>query len=201
MGKFALIAAFIGCVIITQLTNMLGLNTVLIGKILLWTVIRELGPLFAAILVISRSCAAVTSELAAMKINGEIEVLKLLGINPLKYLVAPRVAGIIVSLFLLTAYLQMAAIVGGLLLATALIDMSFLWSLNTILGSVSLSDIAQSLIKSLTFGTIISVVACFHGISVHGSITEIPKSTIKSVMRCLMLVFLANGFLTYMAYL
>ena len=72
-----------------QTSNIFGTNAALLGKILSWTALRELGPLFAAVLVISRSGVAMTSELATMKLTGEIDTLKRMGINPIDYLIVP----------------------------------------------------------------------------------------------------------------
>lgn len=201
MPKMAALAAIIGYVLITQLTAILGMNAPLVGRILVWSALRELGPVLSAVLIISRSGVAVTSELASMKLEGELGALKLMGVNPVDYLVVPRVMGIMAALFLLTIYLQAATIIGGLLLCAALIDISFYQSLGAIFGAVAFSDMALSMGKSLVFGAIIASVICYHGLSVGGSITQIPQATIKSVMRCFILVFIANGFITFMVFL
>lgn len=201
MPKMAALAAIIGYVVITQLTSILGMNAPLVGKILVWSALRELGPVLSAVLIISRSGVAVTSELASMKLEGELGALKLMGVNPMDYLVVPRVLGITVALFLLTIYLQAATIIGGLLLCAALIDISFYQSLGAIFGAVTFADMALSIVKSLVFGAIIASVICYHGLSVGGSITQIPQATIKSVMRCFILVFIANGLITFLVFL
>ncbi len=199
--KMALVSIFMGAAVITQITVLFGLNTDILGKALLWTVLRELGPLFTAMLVIARSGVAVTAELAAMKVAGEIRIVELMGINPFSYLIVPRVVGMIVSLMLLTVYLQAAAILGGLLICEPLLDVPMHKTLTTLVASATLGDIFLSLTKSALFGGVIGAIVCYQGVSVTGAITQIPQATIKAVMRAFLAVFVLNGFLSYVAYL
>ena len=200
-NRMALIAVFIGAVIIMQTSNIFGANAVLLGKILSWTVLRELGPLFAAVLVIARSGVAMTSELATMKLSGEIDTLKRMGINPIDYLIVPRITGCIVTLALLTVYLQAAAIFGGLILCSLVIEISIPQALSALVAAVELSDIFLSLMKSLMFGSVAGSIVCLQGLSVTSSITEIPQATIRAVMRSFLAVFVINGLITYLAFL
>lgn len=201
LSKVAIIGALIGIVIITQVTNIVGLNALLIGKILLWTVVRELGPLFAAIIIIARSCTAVASELGSMKVNREVDSLRIMGIDPLDYLIVPRIVGITLSVFILTFYFQIIAIAGGLALSSVLVDISFLQHLRGIFSALSLFEIVISLLKSAVFGMIISTVACYHGFRVQLSITEIPQVTTIAVMQSLFLVFIFDGIITVISFL
>ncbi|MEW6213743.1 MAG: ABC transporter permease [Nitrospirota bacterium] len=200
LSKIATIGALIGIVIITQVTNIVGLNALLTGKILLWTVVRELGPLFAAIIIIARSCTAVASELGSMKVNREVDSLRIMGIDPLDYLIVPRIIGITVSVFILTFYFQIIAIAGGLALSSIFIDIPFLQHLRGIFSALSLFEIGVSLLKSTVFGMVISTVACYHGFRVQLSITEIPQATTIAVMQSLFLVFIFDGIITIISF-
>lgn len=199
--RITVVGALTGMVIITQISQAFGYDPELIGKALMWTVIRELGPLITAILMISGSGAAMTAELSSMKINKEFDTLRSMGINPLEYLVVPRMASTIISLFLLNAYFQAAAILGGFVLSMALIDVSFHQHIASILLSVSVFDVGVSLCKSLVFGGAIAAVTCSHGCLVEGSITEIPRAIIGSQMRSLFIIFVIDGLFAYFIFL
>jgi phospholipid/cholesterol/gamma-HCH transport system permease protein len=201
LSKIALIGVLIGIVIITQVMNIVGSNAVLTGKILLWTVVREFGPLLAAIIIIARSCSAIASELGSMKINREVESLRIMGIDPLRYLIIPRIAGITTSVFILTFYFQITAIAGGLALSAIFMDIPFFQHLRGIFSALSLFEIVASLLKSAVFGLAISIVSCYHGFGVKASITEIPQASTRAVMQSLFLVFVSDGIITIIFFL
>lgn len=196
LWRASLIGALIGIVILTQVASLVGKNAALGGRILVWVVIRELGPLFAAIVVITRSSSAVAAELAAMRINREMEVLRGLGISPLRYLIVPRIIGIAASLVALTVWFEAVTISGGLAFSALIVRLPFLTQLQNITGALSVFDLGVSLLKSLLFGLVIAAAACFHGLQVGSSITEIPQVTTRAVMQGLSLVVMANVLLT-----
>ncbi len=201
MGKVTLIGALIGIVIITQVSSLVGMNAELIGRILVWTVVRELGPLFAAIIVIVRSCTALAAELASMKINEEITYLRALGISPTTYLIMPRIMGTALSLLVLAFYFQAVAIFGGLALSSFLIQLPFLARMESIFAALSVFDVVTSLLKSLVFGLLIASISCYYGLRVQSSITEIPQVTTKAVMQSLFMVIVLDGLINILVFL
>jgi len=202
LDTVAMIGILLGIVIITQVTNLVGSNAPLVGKVLVWTVVREVGPLLTAILVIARSSSAVASELGAMRMNREFDHLMVLGIDPLNYLILPRIIGITVSVFILTFYFQIAAIAGGLVLSSLLNrGISFSRQFQEILSTLGILDIGVSLLKSLLFGLFIATASCYHGFRSGRSITEIPQATTNAVMHSLLMVFLADGLITVASFL
>ncbi|MGR3177304.1 MAG: ABC transporter permease [Candidatus Anammoxibacter sp.] len=192
LSRIIVIGIFIG-IIITQINSVVGLNAAIVGKLLVSTVVRELGPLLVAILIISRSCTAMTAELGSMKIKKEIDNLKIMGINPIRYLIVPRIMGVTISMFALTFYFQITTIVGGLALYSLFSNISFYKHINDIFLTLSLYDIGASLFKSIIFGIFISTIACYHGLRVHSSITEIPQTTIAAVMQSLFSIFIIDS--------
>lgn len=196
LSKVAVIAALIGIVIITQVSHFVGLHTPLLQRVLVWTVIREMGPLIAAIIITARSSSAVTSELAAMKINGEIGFLRSMGIDPIGYLIMPRILGITLSVFFLTFYFQFVAIFGGLLLSSVLIDVPLLQQLRNVFEVLTFQEIGVSALKGFIFGLLISGASCYHGLRVRHSITEIPQTTTTAVMQSLFFIFIFDGLIT-----
>jgi phospholipid/cholesterol/gamma-HCH transport system permease protein len=199
LARTSLIGALIGIVILTQAASLVGKNAALGGQILVWAVLREIGPLFAAIVVISRSSSAVAAELAAMRVNREMEVLRGLGIAPLRYLIAPRVLGVAASLVALTVWFEAVSIGGGLALSSLIVRLPFLAQLQNIAGALSAADIGLSALKSVVFGLLVAAAACHQGLQAGSSITEIPQVTTRAVMQGLSLVVVANMLLTVLA--
>lgn len=198
--KVSIIGALLGIVIITQISNIAGSNPLLIGKILVWTVVRELGPLFAAILIIARSSTAMASELGSMKAGGEIDSLQTMGIDPYEYLIVPRVFGVVLSVVILTFYFQVAAVLGGLVISTSLTGAAMMPLLKGIFSVVGLFEIIIAFVKSLVFGMIIAAFSCYHGLRVKDSITEIPQVTSHAVIQSLTLVIIFDVLITLMSF-
>ena len=196
LGKASLIGVLLGIVIFTQVTNIVGTNPLLIGKILVWTVVRELGPLFAAILIIARSSTAITSELGSMSVRGEVDSLRMMGISPLEYLVVPRLAGGVLSVIIITFYFQIATIFGGLVFSSFINHTAIMPVLRGIFDVVGLFEIFIAFIKSMVFGMIIMSVSCFHGLRVRDSINQIPRATSAAVVQGLTLVIVFDGLIT-----
>lgn len=201
LNKVAIIGVLIGIVIITQVANIVGFNPVLTGRILVWTVVRELGPLFVAIIVIARSCTAIASELGSMKANREIDALMTMGIDPYAYLVMPRIIGISASVFMLAFYFQISAIAGGLVVSSLFTDILFYEQLKGIFSVLSIFQVVVSLVKSAIFGLLISTVSCYHGLRVRSSITEIPQVTTLAVMQSLFIVLIFDGIITVVSFI
>jgi phospholipid/cholesterol/gamma-HCH transport system permease protein len=201
VGTVSFIGVLIGIVVITQVTYIVGHNALLIGRILIWTVVRELGPLLTAIIVIARSATAMATELGSMRVRREMDYLSSMGIDPGEYLIVPRVVGMTLCVFILNFYFQAMAIGGGLVVSSFfLADIPFLQQLREIFGSLGLFEVAVSLVKSLAFGLAISSVSCYHGLRVRTSITEIPQAATRAVMLSLFLVFVMDGVITLLAF-
>ena len=194
LPKLFISAVSIGFITVSQVVNITGSNSDYIGKVLVWVVVREINPLFVAIIVIMRSCSATASELGAMKINREINSLKIIGVAPFDYIIVPRLMGIMVSTIILSFYTQIFVIIGGIASFSILEDFSIIQNyINGIFSAFSFLEIGISLLKSVVFGIVISAVACYHGFRVQSSITEIPQVTTNAVMLSFSLVFISNG--------
>ncbi len=192
------IAVSLGIIIVTQAINILPKvgGERLLGEVLVWVVVRELGPLIAAIIVIARSGTAIASELGSMQVGNEVEALDALGIDPRHYLVMPRVIGAAVSVFVLTFYFETITILGGYLLAGFGKRITFGVYISSVIETVGAMDIVTSLLKGIIFGLIIGAVSTLHGLRVGKSITEIPQQTTKAVISSLFLVFVMDGIIS-----
>ena len=201
-GKMVIIGLLIGIVIISQITSLVGVGRgELIGKILVWVVIRELGPLFAAIVVIARSVTAISAELGSMNAQGEIANIEMMGIDPERYLIMPRIIALTLSAVMLTFYFELAAILGGIIVTSLFWGIPFEQYATGMLTSLTIPELSASLMKSLLFGLIISAVSCYQGLKVSGSITKIPQATTKATMQSLFFVFIFDGIITLIFFL
>jgi phospholipid/cholesterol/gamma-HCH transport system permease protein len=201
MAGMVLRGALLGTLIIAYVIDVLEANSSLAVKILLWVVLREIGPLIAAVLVIQRSGTAVATELALMQVSGEVASLRRMRIDPRDYLVVPRVVGVALSTAALTFYVQMIAVGGGMLLSTLTIDASLGQLTSDFFLLASPLDFAYSMIKSLIFGVAIAVICCYHGLHPPGvSINAVPKAAINAVTQSTLLVMLLNVIFAYLVF-
>jgi phospholipid/cholesterol/gamma-HCH transport system permease protein len=194
------IGTLLGMVLITQIANIAGYNAVLIGKVLVWAVVRELGPLFGAIMIIARSSSAIAAELGAMKVRHEMRSLTVMGIDPMDYLVMPRVVGTALCISILAFYFQIGAIIGGMILASVISDVPFLKQFGEMFSNLGLFDVFISLSKSLVFGLFVAGASCYNGLRVKSSVTEIPLTTTGAVMQSLFFILIFDGLITLVSF-
>jgi phospholipid/cholesterol/gamma-HCH transport system permease protein len=200
-GGIVLRGAFLGTLIIVYVIEVLGADAELAVKMLLWVVLREVGPMIAAILVIQRSGTAIATELALKEISGEIASLKRMRIDPHDYLVVPRVHAMALSLAALTLYVQLIAVGGGMVLSSMIIMIPLDEMLTVFFELASPLDLVYSMVKSLMFGGAIAVVACYHGLHPGGrSINAVPRAAIRAVTEALLAVMLINLLFAYLVY-
>jgi phospholipid/cholesterol/gamma-HCH transport system permease protein len=192
------IAVIISTVIIAQIQSLVGDNGSLTGKILVWVVLRELAPLLTAIIVIARSGTAIAAELGAMKINGEIESIEMLGISADSYLVMPRIIGVTASIVILTVYFVLSVFVGSFMVASIGWHISYDQLFQGIMASLGIKEIVMLFSKSVFFGLFISSTCCWYGLGVGRNATEIPQAATRAVMTSLFTVFVLDGLITYL---
>lgn len=160
--------------------------TAVVGRVLTHALVRELAPLMTAILVILRSCGAIAVELGYMSWRGEIEGLETLGIDPLKFLVLPRFAGLVVAVVSLTMVYIVVAIGAGFLTAQLFaIAPSFGYISANIEAFLYPEDLIIAFIKSVLFGATIASIACYHGLSVRNDLTAVPRRSSRAVVESL----------------
>lgn len=186
------IGLLLGIIVSTQTFSVAGGDSSLVVKVMAWVIVWEVGPLFAAIIIIARSGSAIAVELALMKIDGQVASLERMGVSPLNYLVVPRINGVAISVVALTAYLQLVAIIGGLAVSSMFQNVFFWDQMHRFVGLVNPWLLIGSILKSLVFGLAISTIACFHGISAGSTSSVVPQAAIKAVIRALLTVFVLD---------
>lgn len=184
----------VGIALVTQMRSLLGSGVELNVKMMQLVVLREFAPLLTCFIVLGRSGSAMATELAAMKVRGEIRNLYLMGIDPGDYLLVPRVLGCCIAVPALTLTFQLVATGVGPAFASLFVEMRLVPYYIALIEQVALSDILIGLSKTVTFGLIISSAACSTGIYVPRKHVWIPQAAELSVLRCFVLLLLADLF-------
>jgi phospholipid/cholesterol/gamma-HCH transport system permease protein len=172
-----------------------------LGSLLVVVLIRELGPVVAATIVIARSATAMASELATMRVEGEVDTLSALGVDPLQYLVVPRLLGTALSLVTLTVLFLGTTLGASALLSPLLGGPQPLDLLRQVARALRGADALALLAKTAVPGLTIAAVACLEGLSAWRSTTDIPPAVTATVVRSFSLVFGWNTLVSALLYL
>lgn len=192
LGAVTLIQAF------TQLSG-LGVENYL-GVLMVLIVLRELGPLLTAILVIGRSATAITAELGTMQLNSEVDALAVHGVNPFQYLLLPRWLGVLVSVFVLVMAFDAAALAGGYLVARLKYGITLGFFMDSVRQALSNGDFAATLLKVFLFSGAITFHACHFGLRIQRSPTEVPQAVTRTVVTALVAVFALDALIAALFY-
>lgn len=189
-----LIIAFLGVVVLQRF----GAGYY-VSYIVSYGVLRELGALMTAIIMAGRTGAAFAAELGSMKISDEINALDTLGISPVDFLVLPRFLAIFFSMPLLTLYANFVAILGGMMVATSMLDLNVTQFMKGLLEPVTLNDALLGLIKASVFGAIVGISGCLRGMQTGKDASAVGMATTSAVVTAITLIILANAFLDWLA--
>lgn len=200
----SLLALLIGVSVVVQVqvwTAALG-HKALLGPVLVMVIIREAGPLLTSFMVIARSGTAMASELATMRVHGEVRVLDAQGIDPFIYLVIPRAVGAAVSVFCLTvifiAVSMLSGLVSGFLLgADTGTPGQFL---DSVFGALAPADVFNLLAKTWIPGLLMGAICCQEGLSIEGLATEIPQAASRAVVKSILALFLTSALVSILTY-
>ena len=157
------------------------------------SMLRELSPLLTAIIVAGRSGSAYAAQIGTMKINEEIDALRTIGIGPQELLVQPKIVALVIALPLLTVYADVAGVLGGMLMANSMLDISYRVFLDRLEDALSLSSFLTGIIKAPVFAVIIALVGCYQGFQASGSADSVGRQTTVSVVQSIFLVIVADA--------
>lgn len=191
----ALLSFMIGVVISYQMGNYLrnyGAN-IFIVNLLGLSILREFGPLITSIMVAGRTGSAFTAELGIMKINQELDALRTMGVTPAGILLLPRIIGLFIALPLLTMWADIFGILGGMLMAKSMLDISYYDFLHRFQHEIPLRSLIIGLGKAPVFALIIASVGCFQGMQVKGSAESVGKLTTRSVVLAIFFIIVADA--------
>ena len=168
----------------------------LLGSAVALSLIRELGPVLSALMVTGRAGSALTAEIGIMRIGEQIDSLESMGIDPVKFIVTPRLLGAVVSVPLLTAIFDVVGILGGYLVGVKLLGVNAGVFFGQMKASVEWKDVANGFVKSLIFGLIIAWVCTFKGYFTGRGAEGVSQSTTSAVVLSSVLILVSDYFLT-----
>ncbi len=160
------------------------------------SILRELGPILIAVIVIGRSCSAVAAELGTMKVSEEIEALEVMAINPIQYLVVPRFFAMMIMLPALTIFGNYIGVVGGWAVCRFALNFNTAGFIIRAVESAETWDLNSGIIKSVVFAWIIITIACNAGLNVDGGAEGVGQATTASVVQGLLAMLVTNAILT-----
>jgi len=202
LGISTLLAMAIGAAVFVIGGPMLSMlnQQDLLYSLLIIIIMRELGPLLTAFIVIARSATAIATEIAGMVISHEVEAYISVGIDPIEHIAVPRFIGVTISLFLLNIYFSIFGLAGSYLVAQIFSSAPMDAYFGGLLQHLTFRDILISLTKSLFFGAIISIVAVIQGFSVERASTEVPVAGLRAVSGAFALCIVVNVLLSALYY-
>ncbi|MER3589179.1 MAG: ABC transporter permease, partial [Mastigocladus sp. ERB_26_1] len=172
----------------------------LVGGVLAVALTRELSPVLTAVVIAGRVGSAFAAEIGTMRVTEQIDALLMLKTDPVDYLVIPRLLACLLMMPILTLLSLVTGMLGGLLIATNIYNLSdtqFLDSARNFLGTW---DIISAMIKACCFGVLIAVIGCNWGLTTTGGAKGVGQSTTTAVVTALLIIFISNFFLSWLMY-
>lgn len=167
-----------------------------LGVMVALSIIRELGPVLCALMVSGRAGSAITAELGIMKITDQFPALEMMAVDPLKYVVSPKVLAGIISLPLLTAFFDLIGIAGGYLVGVKLLGVGEGAYVGKLAAAVTFRDIYGGVIKSLCFGLLITWIATFKGYTAEATTEGVSRATTQTVVLTSLSILIVDYILT-----
>ena len=168
----------------------------LTGSLVSISLVRELGPVLAALMVAGRVGSGMASELGSMKVTEQINAMRALGTDPIKKLVVPRIFATVTMQPLLTIVANAVGVIGGLFVAVFLLHISANLYLSSAWDALDYNDILGGLLKPIVFGAIIATVSCYSGMRTEGGTQGVGRATTQAVVASSVLILVSDFFLT-----
>jgi phospholipid/cholesterol/gamma-HCH transport system permease protein len=168
------------------------------GAVIGLALAREVGPVFAALMVTSRAGSAMTTELGSMRVTNQIDALVTMAVSPVQYLVVPRVVGGLVMLPVLTMLFNIVGVFGAFFVAVTLLGLDPGVFMDRLKWLVDWDDVAQGLIKALVFGVAVTLIACRHGFFAEGGAAGVGRATNRAVVQSAIAILMLDYLVTSM---
>ncbi|MCA9400801.1 MAG: ABC transporter permease [Candidatus Omnitrophica bacterium] len=198
----SLVAFFVGMIMALQMAyQMVELSAELyIPNVVAISLTRELAPVLTALIVAGRIGAGITAEIGSMKVSEQVDALRAFAVNPVKYLVVPRMVALVVMLPVLTVFADIIGILGGYVICVYKLHIypQMYWTMVT--TALSISDVVTGLVKTSIFGLIIAIVGCYQGLNVKGGADGVGKATTVSVVISFILIIITDCICTTFIY-
>jgi len=196
------IALFTGMVVALQTGQALAQFELegTIGNVVAASICREMGPVFAAIIVAGRVGSAMAAQLGTMKVSEEIDALEAMSIDPNRYLVMPRVWALLVMLPILTIFADLVGIVGGGVVARLQIGVSYYTFFDGVMSNLEIKDIYTGMVKAVVFGFSIAAVACYQGLHARAGAQGVGRATTRSLVFSFISILIFDYFISAIFY-
>jgi phospholipid/cholesterol/gamma-HCH transport system permease protein len=167
-----------------------------VARIVGMSLVREMGPILTALMIAGRVGAGITAELGTMAVTEQVDALRALGASPVRALVVPRLAALLVMLPALTVIGDLVGILGGLLISTSELRVSADFYMNSLLQGLLVEDVVSGIAKSFFFAYFIGIIACHNGLRVTGGADGVGRATTTTVVAASITVLVSDFFLT-----
>ena len=174
-----------------------------LGSAVALTIIRELGPVLCAIMITARAGSAMAAEIGVMRISEQIDALKTMQIDPIRFLFSPRIVASLICFPLLTAIFDVVGIFGGYLTGSWVLGMNQAVYMDKVIASVQMIDIAGGFLKSFVFAIVVTTICCYCGYHTHLSTSAghgakgVSMATTKSVVQSCIYILIFDYIITY----
>jgi phospholipid/cholesterol/gamma-HCH transport system permease protein len=191
--------AFTGAVFAAQTFfqfHRLGMDSA-VGAVVSVSMFRELGPVLTALMLSGRVGAAIAAEIGTMKVTEQVDALRAMGVDPVDYLVVPRVAALLSSAPLLVAECVGVAVTAGYLVAVRVLGVSHAYYVTNMLKFTTGRDIKMALVKGFAFALVIGFIACDQGLRARNGAAGVGRAPTEAVVIASLVVLIANFFLSF----
>jgi phospholipid/cholesterol/gamma-HCH transport system permease protein len=198
IGIVVLVQSFIGCILALQLAPTLQRYGQIeqVATVVAIAVVRELGPLITAIVLSGFAGASIAAEIAAMVESEEIKALRSHALNPIQFLIVPRVVATVVMIVGLAVIADIVGIIGGFFTAWGVLGLAPGTYLETTRSALVVRDFATGLFKAGVFGGVVSLIACYQGLNVKGGAVGVGRSTTATVVQCIVAIIGCDAIFT-----
>ena len=198
----AIICFFVGLILAMQAAYQLERfgASIYVANLVGVSMTREMGPLITAIIIAGRSGSAIAAEIGSMKVYEEIDALKTMGFNPVKFLVVPRFLALLIMLPCLTIIADFVGIAGGFFLAVFSLKISFIQFFNQTIDALEMKDLVTGLTKTIFFAGINTLMGSYQGFNGTGGAAGVGKATTASVVISIFLIIIADLLCTMFFY-
>lgn len=174
--------------------------TDLVGAMLAISFVRELSPVLTSIIVIGKTGSFFTSEIGTMFSTDQIDSLLILGINPIEYLVLPRVIAVLIVLPILNLFSLLTSFISSSFICFIIYSIYPSFFFNSLFYNFFVIDVVKSIVKTLIFSLFIAIISCVWGMTTGGGSRGVGLSTTSSVITSLTIIFVVNFFLSYIMF-
>lgn len=169
-----------------------------VPKIVALSLVRELGPVFASLMVAGRVGAGITAEVGSMAVTQQLDAIRALGTSPIKRIVIPRVLACVITLPLLAAMADVIGILSSIIIGVGELGLDPMFYIQKVMATVKMMDFMSGIVKSVFFGFFIGLVGCYYGMRTEGGTQGVGVATTKSVVVSSIFVVVGDFFLTKM---